>query len=46
MDGLCLKFGEPRLIRSLLNKAKFRVEEIQENKNKNEKCDFKHILAS
>ena len=53
MVGLCLKFGGTRLIRSMLNKAKFRVEEIQENKKEQErqqqeqeKRDFKLNLAS
>ena len=50
MVGLCLKFGETRLIRNMLNKAKFKVEEILENNNKNsnnkKKCDFKLTLAS
>ena len=37
MVGLYLKFGGTRLIRSMLNKAKFRVEEIQEKERKNKK---------
>ena len=50
MVGLCLKFGGTRLIRSMLNKAKFRVEEIQEKeqeeRQQQEKHDFKLNLAS
>ena len=37
MVGLCLKFGGARLIRSMLNKAKFRVEEIPEKKERRKK---------
>ena len=37
MVGLCLKFGGTRLIRSMLNKAKFRVEEIPEKERKKER---------
>ena len=33
MIGLSFKFHCARLIRSMLNKAKFRVEEVQEKKN-------------
>ena len=32
MIGLCLKFRGGRLIRSILNEAKFKVEEVQEEK--------------
>ena len=51
MVGLCFKFGGTRLIRSMLNKAQFRVEEIQEKEERQqqqqeEKRDFKLNLAS
>ena len=45
MVGLCLKFGGTRLIRSMLNKAKFRVEEIQENKKEQERKKNKLSLG-
>ena len=37
MVGLNLKFGEARLIRSGLNNAMFRVEEVVEKKKKKKK---------
>ena len=50
MIGLCLKFHRARWIRTMLNKALFRVEEVEENKEegkkKEEKHDFKHTPAS
>ena len=42
MIGLYLKFGGPRMIKSGLNKALFRVHEVQEGKN----MDFKAHLVS
>ena len=44
MVGLYFKFGKARLIKSGLNEATFRVEEVQEERE--EKHDFKHTLAS
>ena len=45
MVGLCLKFGGTKLIRSMLNKARFRVEEIPEKKEERKK-DINVILSS
>ena len=45
MIGLFSKFGELRLIRSELNTAMFRVEEVQEKERK-KNIDFKaHIIS-
>ena len=54
MVGLNLKFHSAGLIRSMLNNALFRVEEVQdkeerrkkEERKKKKKYDFKHTLAS